>query len=588
MKNRLILTAIAALTIVNSIAAARSSAPPAASLQMPVKEITVFKDGHVFVLHEGAVQTDDSGNVLMDYLPSPVIGTFWPYSSNKNVKLLSVLAGQHRVNVERTALSLRELLEANSGAQALITEQNGPVYSATILGIPSRVPDESETNGASGSGLRPSQKGDVILVKTADGTKVVPLSRIQDVTFLASPNARWTNEEIRNRLLLKLDWGRTNPEKTAGVGMVYLQKGVRWIPSYKVTIDGSGNAAVKLQATLLNELTDLEDVTANLVIGVPTFAFKETVDPISLQQSVAQLSQHFRQNERTAYAFSNAIMTQTVSPVENLTPAERSRSSQPPTVDLGPDSPESAKSEDLFVFTIRHITLKKGERMVIPIAEYPLKYEDIFTLDLPFAPPVEITRNFDVRQQSELARLFNAPKVIHKIRLTNKSIYPLTTAPALIVRGDRVLAQGLMTYTGIGGSCDLAVTDAVDIQVNKTDTETRRIPNAVRWQNNDYARVELAGTIRLTNRRGEAIRLEVTRHVLGNVDTANNDAKVEKINMFEDSRFLPSGDYPVWWHWYSWPYWWRHFNGVGRVRWETRLEDGKSIDLDYTWHYYWR
>ncbi|MCI0488080.1 MAG: hypothetical protein L0229_15930 [Blastocatellia bacterium] len=583
MKKPLILTAIAALTIVNSIAATRPAALPAAPAQMPVKEITVFKDGHVFVLHEGAMHTDDSGNVLMDYLPSPVIGTFWPYSSNKNVKLTSVLAGQHRVNVERTALNLRELLEANTGSQAIITEQNGPSYSATILGIPSRVPDESETNGVVGSGLKPSQKGDVILVKTADGTKVVPLGRIQDVTFLSSPNARWTSEEIRNRLMLKLDWGRSNPEKTADIGMVYLQRGVRWIPGYKITIDGSGNAMVKLQATLLNELTDLEDVTANLVIGVPTFAFKETVDPISLQQSVAQLSQHFRQNERTAYAFSNAIMTQTASQVENRAPVER-----PPTMDLGPDTPESAKSEDLFVFTVRHITLKKGERMVIPIAEYPLKYEDVFTLDLPFAPPVEITRNFDVRQQSELARLFNAPKVIHKIRLTNKSIYPLTTAPALVVRGDRVLAQGLMTYTGVGGSCDLSLTDAVDIQVTKTDTETRRIPNAVRWQNDDYARVELAGTIRLTNRRGEAIRLEITRHVLGNVDAADNDAKMEKANVFEDHRFLPSGDYPVWWYWYNWPYWWRHFNGVGRIRWETRLEDGKSVDLGYTWHYYWR
>ena len=46
---------------------------------MPVKEVTVFKDGHAFVLHEGAMPTDAAGNVLMDYLPSPVLGTFWPY-----------------------------------------------------------------------------------------------------------------------------------------------------------------------------------------------------------------------------------------------------------------------------------------------------------------------------------------------------------------------------------------------------------------------------------------------------------------------------------------------------------------------------
>ena len=62
--------------------AAQAPAPLAALARMPVKELTVFKDGHVFVLHEGALPTDAAGNVLMDYLPSPVLGTFWPYSSS--------------------------------------------------------------------------------------------------------------------------------------------------------------------------------------------------------------------------------------------------------------------------------------------------------------------------------------------------------------------------------------------------------------------------------------------------------------------------------------------------------------------------
>ena len=37
---------------------------------MPVKEITIFKDGHVFVLHENSMATDDKGNVVLDYLPA--------------------------------------------------------------------------------------------------------------------------------------------------------------------------------------------------------------------------------------------------------------------------------------------------------------------------------------------------------------------------------------------------------------------------------------------------------------------------------------------------------------------------------------
>ena len=54
--------------------------------------------------------------------------------------------------------------------------------------------------------------------------------------------------------------------------------------------DGKGSAHVTFQATLINELADLKDVTANLVIGVPTFFFSGHSDPIGLQQVMAQLS----------------------------------------------------------------------------------------------------------------------------------------------------------------------------------------------------------------------------------------------------------------------------------------------------------
>src|SRR2546423_14365593 len=87
--------------------------------KMPVKEVTIFKDGHAFVAQEGTMPVDPEGNVILDYLPSPVLGTFWPYSGNKDVKLSSVVAGQKRVSVERTALNLKDLVEANIGADVV-------------------------------------------------------------------------------------------------------------------------------------------------------------------------------------------------------------------------------------------------------------------------------------------------------------------------------------------------------------------------------------------------------------------------------------------------------------------------------------
>jgi hypothetical protein len=158
------------------------------------------------------------------------------------------------------------------------------------------------------------------------------------------------------------------------------------------------------------------------------------------------------------------------------------------------------------------------------------------------------------------------------------------------MKDDRLLAQGLMTYASPGADTDLNITTAVDIRVRKTDNETKRTPNAVVWQGDPYGRIDLTGKITLTSFRKEAVEVEATRHLLGNVDSAGNNARTEMVNIFEDSTFAvgTSGPYPYWWGWFSWPWWWHHFNGVGRITWRVTLEPQKPLDLGYTWNYYWR
>ena len=586
---RVLWTLGVAILAAGAAVSADQAAPLNALAKMPVKEITVFKDGHALVLHEGKMPADERGDVLMDYLPTPVMGTFWPYSAGKDVKLTSVVAGRRKVLVNRTALNLRELLEANVGAEVIIHEvpavkdDPGARYAATIVGIPARSGEEMEATSPPNSGEMLPQKGNLILLRTAQGVKAVSIARIQEVTFKNRHKSALGSEEFRNLLRLKLDWGKAKPQRAADVGMMYVQKGVRWIPHYKVTIDGKGNAAVKLQATLINELTDLNDVTAHLVIGVPTFAFADTPDPISLQQTMARLSPYFTPGSRISNQFSNAIMTQT-----NTSFVARPDAGAP-RIDLGPEVAGSQAAEDLFVFTVEHVTLRKGERMVLPVAEFTLPYRDVFVLDVPFTPPPEVWRSFNSRRQGEVARALAAPKVMHNIRLTNKSPYPLTTAPVLILRDQRVLAQGMMTYTPKGAETDVEITAAVDVSVRKSDKETKRTPNAAVLHGQQYARIDFEGVVKLTNYRTSAVDLEVTRHVLGNTGEADHDGKVEMLNAFEDSSYLPSrSSYPFWWGWYSWPSWWTHFNGIGRIRWDVKLEPGKSVELKYTWHYFWR
>lgn len=589
MKNYLLALAILLVSLLSITSFADTK-------KINVKEVSVFKDGHVFVLHEGVLPTDKDGNILIDYLPNPILGTFWPYSADTNAKLVGVVTGRKKIAIERTALDIETLLAANIGAEVLITEKplypNNSInsYSATILSIPTRSSEELAATSEANSLEQLPEKAELVLLKTSNGTKVLSIKQIQDITFKNSFNSKLSEEEFRNQMTLKLDWGKQKSAHSAQVGLVYIQKGIRWIPSYKINLDGNGNAVVKLQATLLNELTDLNDVTVNLVVGVPTFAFKDTIDPIALQQATAQLSRYFDNNQ--ARGLSNNIA---ISGVDNndvtsqrVINSQVTRSStEASEANLGPDIPNSGQTEDLYVFKLKNISIKKGERMVFTITEQTLKYKDVYTLDIPFVPPAEVTRNISSQQQLEIAKAMREAKAIHKIRITNSSNYPFTTAPALITSNDTVLAEGLLTYTAIGATTDLEITKAINILTKKTDTETKRTPNAVHWQGNDYAKIDLSSSIKLTNLYKQPVYLEINRYVLGAIDTTSNNPEVKNINVLEDEDSVGVthiyGSYS-----YNWPDWWFHFNGVGKITWKVTLEPGKNINFDYSWHYFAR
>jgi hypothetical protein len=100
---------------------ADEAAPLAALSAMRVKEVTVFKDGHALMLHEGRMPVDQSGDVLLDSLPAPVLGTFWPYSAEKLVDALQRSRQSH--------------LEVRSGARR---ERRSEVYLELLLAVASK------------------------------------------------------------------------------------------------------------------------------------------------------------------------------------------------------------------------------------------------------------------------------------------------------------------------------------------------------------------------------------------------------------------------------------------------------------------
>ncbi len=579
------------------LATAAAAAEPVLET-LPVREVSVFKDGHAFVLHRGTIPVAAGGTARLDRLPAPLLGTFWVGGIDEGrggVTVAGVTAAQARVRVERTALTLPELVRCNPGARVLVTEippadRDPAPYEATLLEPPVQSAEELEALALPGEGPKLPVVSDLVFLATDSGTRVVPLARIQDITFRDGPATTLGREELRAALTLQLVRrgadGAVAPAAAgeAEVGLMYVQRGLRWLPSYRVDLDGRGQARVALQATLVNDLVDLDDVTVNLVVGVPTFVMKDQPDPIGLDQAAARLAAavDLRNDNRFGNFYSNAMMSQT--------PGMGGGGPDPQPTE--PEAAPGEKTEDLYVFRLEHVTLARGARLVVPVATATLPYRDFFKLEVPFVPPADLVQRLDPRQATDLARLMAAPKAVHTIRLSNTAQAPLTTAPALVMRDGRVLAQGMLTYTSPGAEADLAVTTAVDIRVLKEERETRRVPNAQNWNGEQLARLDLAGSLSIKNLRGKPVEIEVVRHVLGNVDTADAEGRVERVNVLEDLSLLGQAFGPDggarWIGWFNWPPWWRQFNGAARIRWSVTLEPGQERTLNYQWNYYGR
>ncbi|MBM3992361.1 MAG: DUF4139 domain-containing protein [Planctomycetes bacterium] len=538
-----------------SCALARAQAPDAAKPALPVREVTVFKDGHAYLLREQPLASGTDGRVVLDELPVPVLGTFWPFATD-GARLVHAKAGREEVASEVDALDLRQLIEANVGKRARLRDAHGDDQTGILRGVPKR---EQHGGGAT-----------FVLLEGEHGVRAVPLEGLRWIEVEGELARKVTERRSRERLELRVDGGGAD----AKVGVVYVQQGLRWIPSYKLDIDGAGAARVQLEAALQNDLIDLVDATVHLVVGVPTFEFKDLVDPISLQAELARVAAQMELGQNFSNRLSNSLMTQTA----GFLPPESADS----------DASEVAggeAAEDLFVFTIKRITLRKGERMVLPLREFTLSYKDVYTLDVPLSPPMELRSQLQNERVMELARALASPKALHVLRLKNDSDVPLTTAPALVLSKGRILAQGRMHYASVGAETDLTINPAIDVFVKVDESEVERISDAERWNKESYGRIELAGSVELRNGKSVPIELEVRRRVLGMADTIGQGGErrqLDLVALWGESRATS------WWSWWNWPYWWFHFNGFGEFRWNVKLSGGAATRLECGWHYFWR
>jgi hypothetical protein len=553
---------------------AATPAAAAPSEGLPIREVTVFKDGHALVLRRGAVTLNDHADAVLTDLPRPVMGTFWAECDSADARLASVRVERVDTQKPTPAANITDLLAANIGrAIRFRTRADNTARVGTVIDVLTHEPAPTADP--------------IVIVRTAADFETIRIARLTDLRFVRGndepPATTYARDIEQERMTLDLDW-KDDPGDSADVSLMYLQRGLRWIPSYRITMLDDERVRIELQGTLVNELADLENATLHLAVGVPAFAFEHTPDPIGLHESLDQLGLFFQKpgDHRTGSMLSHALRTQSARMTEMQAHASGMSAATPPEMTGGD------RAEDLFVFTIDNVTLAKGARMVTPIASYECGYSSLYRLDLPAGPPFEVLPRLDSREQREIALLLDRPIATHVLRIAheNEMGYPITTAPALVIRNGLTLAQGLITYTPDGSGVDLEVGKAIDIGVDLDERETGREPDAVKWRSHDYARIDLAMEATLTNRKAKPVTIEVRRLAFGHAEEVNNDGESVALSIFDvERRWSQPG---AWWRAFGWPHYWHALNGAAEFRWQLELDPGEAATLEASWHYFWR
>lgn len=566
---------------------------------LPIREITAFKDGHALVLRAGYADVTASGDITLADLPRPIMGTFWAEENEESARLASVTVASISEPTKLVAATIEDLLRANIGRSIVFRSPDQDQRTGLLLDIIEEQPTGTQVpepywNGYSWVSppappqARPQR---LALLKIGDEVAALPIGHIQDVRFIGdSPSLEIIEDQAHERMTLDLDW-EGEPAETADVSLMYIERGLRWIPSYRITMLDGDRVNIELQATLINELADLNSVKLHLAIGVPKFAFEHTPDPVALREQLDSLGMFFQRTAdgQTGAMLSNAIMAQTARMSEyRLNSGNRGRDSEG-SQPASPALTGSERAEDLYVFSIENISLSKGARMVVPLVSYEVSSSSVYRLDLPASPPVQALQHFNNDQHRQLAQLLNRPTAMHLLRIKNDNPegYPITTAPAMIVKDGRTLAQGLLTYAAPGAIVDLEVGAAVDIAVDTHEQESGRQPDAQLWNGYQHSRIDIASQIQLTNRKPHKVTVEVRKLAFGLPGVAGQNGKAVALSVFGDELFVEA-EGVAWWRWYSWPYYWHRLNGASRFTWTVELESGADTCLDASWHYFWR
>ncbi|WP_432799388.1 hypothetical protein [Poriferisphaera sp. WC338] len=496
--------------------------------------IALFKNGYGVVVSKANLDTASTFTVeereqphtfQIDLFPNASQGTFWMNWSNW-ANLTNIKSTYAKATEKAVASNIQEVIRANIGNNINLKIDKNWIR-ATILDVP----EIKQQNPGEPRPLifPPPRFSDIVYLKTGDAILVKRMHQIQDVQLPAGSNIPQV-DHTSHKPVLQFD-ANLNPI-VRGVTLPtivktsYLAKGIAWAPSYIVNIDkltdDNLTADLSAKAVLINDLIDLDNVSAELIAGFPHMQFQTASSGMTLQpldQFINNLMQKQARYAGRGNGMSN-VMSQRMDMVQEMSMAAPSMPQQ---------AVKGETTEDLYFYQLENVSLKKGERGYFPLFASEIGAKSIYTWDIPdFVDQYDNYMN--PQQQKQLVQ-----PVWHSLELTNNTDRPWTTAPAVTMKDGRILGQDTITYTAPKATSRLKITQALAIKAKQQEEElSRQQANSKQiaifaGNSRNYAIITARGSLELTNYKSKPVEIEVSKTLSGQVLKSSNDPEIIKL-----------------------------------------------------------
>lgn len=490
-------------------------------------QVSAFKNGTAFYIKK-IKANPVNGTLILKNAPDATFGTLWFHTPGNEISLTRSLTED--VSEKKEAKTLLESLKAHIGKRLGLTLINDKSYEGTL---------ERVENG-------------MLSLKSNQGKWLqFHPDQVKLLEWTEAPAREFEMKEKKRIIELQLSRNTASQE----VEMMYLQKGLSWVPSYSLHLLNDNKARLTLQALLINDAEDLENAEVNLVVGVPNFSYQHLRSPFTSEENLLNFISALNQSGAyTGYTSRADISRQSMTNVMDREEAQDEL--------LEVREMDGQEAEDLFFYKAPKVNLKKGSRAFYEVLQNEIDFLHLYEVNL------QSNSEQAYSYQESRPRDFSN-QVWHSLQIRNNSKLPWTTGTVMVtkeIEGEsKPLSQDKLNYIPQGGKGKIKLTVAPNILVKDSEKETGREENKKKASGYMYDLIQVEAKIEIRNFKNQEVKLNISRNINGELQSSQEKWEVnKKVNLYNS------------------------INQLQEVEWEVVLPAGKSKEFTYRYSVYVR